>query len=113
MNVSRMIQRHVKESPDKTAIIFEDRRISYLELDRLIDRAAFGLIALGLKRGDAEGVYCSQRRGKHDAGELREYCKPLMAPYKIPVAVAFLDEIPRSAAGKAQRKQLRDKEWDL
>lgn len=46
MNVSRMIQRHVTAFPDKTAIIFEDRRISYLELDRLIDRAAFGFTEL-------------------------------------------------------------------
>ncbi|MEJ2587102.1 MAG: AMP-binding protein [Deltaproteobacteria bacterium] len=43
--------------------------------------------------------------------ELRAYCKPLMAPYKVPVALEFVDEIPRSAAGKALRKQLRDKEW--
>jgi len=42
--------------------------------------------------------------------ELRAYCKPLMAPYKVPVALEFVDEIPRSAAGKALRKQLREKE---
>jgi long-chain acyl-CoA synthetase len=34
-----------------------------------------------------------------------------MAPYKVPVAVEFLDEIPRLASGKALRRQLRDKEW--
>lgn len=43
--------------------------------------------------------------------EIREYCKPRMAPYKVPVAVEFLDEVPRSAAGKALRRQLRDIEW--
>lgn len=45
------------------------------------------------------------------AEEIRDYCRNLMAPYKVPVAVAFLDEIPRSAAGKALRRLLRDKEW--
>ncbi len=44
--------------------------------------------------------------------EIRDYCKGRMAPYKIPVAVEFLDEIPRSASGKALRRLLRDKEWE-
>ena len=43
--------------------------------------------------------------------EIREFCKPRMAPYKVPVAVEFVDEVPRSAAGKALRRLLRDKEW--
>ena len=56
MNVSRLIQRHVTENPEKTAN-FEDRRISYLELDSLIDRAAFGFIELGLGRGDVLSLF--------------------------------------------------------
>jgi len=65
-------------------------------------------------RGEAPKAFIALKEGERmTLEELRGYCKPLMAPYKIPVAVAFLDEIPRSAAGKAQRKQLRDKEWDL
>jgi long-chain acyl-CoA synthetase len=43
--------------------------------------------------------------------EIRDFCKPRMAPYKVPVAVEFIDEVPRSAAGKALRRLLRDKEW--
>ena len=63
-------------------------------------------------RGEAPKAFIALKEGEiMTLKELREYCKPLMAPYKIPVAVAFLDEIPRSAAGKAQRKQLKDKEW--
>lgn len=44
--------------------------------------------------------------------EIREFCKPRMAPYKVPVAVEFIEEVPRSAAGKALRRLLRDKEWE-
>jgi len=44
--------------------------------------------------------------------EIREFCKPRMAPYKMPVAVEFIEEVPRSAAGKALRRLLRDKEWE-
>ncbi len=43
MNVSNVIKRHVTEIPEKTAIIFNDRRISYSELDGLINQAADGL----------------------------------------------------------------------
>ncbi|TFG88353.1 MAG: hypothetical protein E4H16_05190 [Candidatus Atribacteria bacterium] len=39
--------------------------------------------------------------------EIREFCKPRMAPYKVPVAVEFVDEIPRSAAGKALRRHFK------
>jgi acyl-CoA synthetase (AMP-forming)/AMP-acid ligase II len=34
-----------------------------------------------------------------------------MAAYKVPVAVEFIDEIPRLASGKALRRMLREKEW--
>jgi long-chain acyl-CoA synthetase len=44
--------------------------------------------------------------------EIRAYCKTEMAPYKVPVAVEFIEEVPRSASGKALRRMLKDKEWD-
>jgi long-chain acyl-CoA synthetase len=43
--------------------------------------------------------------------EIRAYCKAKMAPYKVPVAVEFIEEVPRAASGKALRRLLRDKEW--
>ena len=57
MNVSRIINRPLKETPEKTAIIFEDRRISYAELDSLIDRAAAGFLKLGLQKGDVLSLF--------------------------------------------------------
>ena len=57
MNVSDIIKRHVKETPEKTAIIFEDRRISYAELDALINRTADGLLKMGLRRGDVVSLF--------------------------------------------------------
>jgi len=40
MNVSHILHRHVAEYPEKTAIIFGERRISYAELDGLINQTA-------------------------------------------------------------------------
>ena len=50
MNVSDIIQRQVKENPEKTAIRFGDQRISYGELDTSINRTAGGLLKMGLKK---------------------------------------------------------------
>lgn len=49
MNVSNIIKGHVVQDPEKTAIIFGERRISYSELDALISRIAGGLLNLGLQ----------------------------------------------------------------
>ena len=57
MNVSHIIRRHVEENPEKTAIIFGDRRISYRELNNLIDRTAAGLLNMGLRRGDVLSLF--------------------------------------------------------
>ena len=57
MNVSRILNRPLKEHPEKTAIIFEDRRLSYAELDSLIDRAAAGFLKLGLHQGDVLSLF--------------------------------------------------------
>jgi long-chain acyl-CoA synthetase len=44
-------------TPDKTALIFYGRDISYDELNRLTDRLANGLIGLGLKKGDRVAIH--------------------------------------------------------
>ena len=57
MNVSNLIKKHVAQSPEKTAIVFGDRLISYRELDDLITRTARGLLALGVKRGEVVSLF--------------------------------------------------------
>jgi len=63
-------------------------------------------------KGEAPKAFIELTEGETTTlEEIREFCKPRMAPYKVPVAVEFVDEVPRSAAGKALRRLLRDKEW--
>jgi long-chain acyl-CoA synthetase len=57
MNVSNIIKQHVAENPETTAILFEEHRITYAELDRLINRVAGGLLKLGLNRGDVLSLF--------------------------------------------------------
>ena len=57
MNVSDIIKRHVADTPDKTAIIFGERRISYSQLDGRISRTADGLLKTGLRRRDVLSLF--------------------------------------------------------
>ncbi|MGD9286520.1 MAG: AMP-binding protein [Desulfobacterales bacterium] len=57
MNVSNIIKAHVTETPENTAIIFGERRISYADLDELINRTASGLTKMGFQRGDVLSVF--------------------------------------------------------
>ncbi|MBI1186180.1 MAG: AMP-binding protein [Alphaproteobacteria bacterium] len=45
------------------------------------------------------------------AADLIAHCRTLLAGYKAPKSVDFIDAIPRSAAGKIQKKPLRDPYW--
>ncbi|MBI5604058.1 MAG: AMP-binding protein [Deltaproteobacteria bacterium] len=63
-------------------------------------------------KGEAPKAFIQLQEGETASiEEIRSFCRTRMAPYKVPVAVEFVDEIPRSAAGKALRRILRDKEW--
>jgi long-chain acyl-CoA synthetase len=39
--------------------------------------------------------------------EIIEYCRPLLAKYKVPDEVEFRKELPKSKVGKILRKELR------
>jgi len=46
-----------RKFPDKTALIFSSRRITYRELDRQSNRLAHALIDLGVERGDRVAIF--------------------------------------------------------
>jgi long-chain acyl-CoA synthetase len=56
MGVGDVIRRSASKFPDKTALIFEGRQTSYGELNRRVNRAAHGLMRLGLRQGDRVAV---------------------------------------------------------
>lgn len=43
--------------------------------------------------------------------ELRQDCRSLIAGYKVPRSVDFVDELPMSAAGKILKRELRKQHW--
>ena len=55
--VGDLFIRHTQEKPDSEAIVCNNRRVTWKEYDRQTDRAAQGLLNLGVKRGDRVGIY--------------------------------------------------------
>jgi long-chain acyl-CoA synthetase len=52
MNVGKVLEESVAKFEDKVALLFEDERISFRELDRLVNNLSAGLIGEGVKKGD-------------------------------------------------------------
>lgn len=57
--IDGMFSRAVRRWPDRPFVIAEGRSLSYREVDRMVDRAARGLMALGVQRGDRVAVWMS------------------------------------------------------
>ncbi len=61
MNLGLYLARSACFWPDRPAIIFQDRVISFLELERRTNRLAHALLAMGLKRGDRVAIVSHNR----------------------------------------------------
>jgi acyl-coenzyme A synthetase/AMP-(fatty) acid ligase len=53
------------------------------------------------------GIAGSDLLGK----DIQEHVKRITAPYKYPRKIEFVDELPKTASGKIQRRVLRDREY--
>jgi long-chain acyl-CoA synthetase len=56
MNVADIVRETAARLPAKAALIFQDKPITYADLDRSIDEAAAGIASLGIRQGDRVGV---------------------------------------------------------
>ncbi len=52
MTLSDVLAQRAARTPGKTCVKFEDRRLSYVEVDRLVTLSAGGLLSEGLKKGE-------------------------------------------------------------
>ena len=55
--LSQAVKAGASRHPDKPALIVEEQRWSYAELDAAIDRLAAGLVAFGIKVGDRVALH--------------------------------------------------------
>ena len=52
MNIGSLFTRHARYRPNHLAFIFEDERLTWIELNRSINRLSNALSALGIQKGD-------------------------------------------------------------
>ncbi len=58
LNLAVVIEQHARMTPEKEAVIFEDTRITYGELNALANKVANGLREMGIGRGDKVALSC-------------------------------------------------------
>jgi acyl-CoA synthetase (AMP-forming)/AMP-acid ligase II len=57
LTVGQVLERAADQVPDKTAVVDEDRRKTYKELNSMVDALAAGLAEIGFKKGDRVAIY--------------------------------------------------------
>ena len=75
--------------------VLESAVVPYQEPNRLLKPMAYVVLKPGWTPGE------------HLIGELEEFLKHRIAPYKYPRRIEFLQELPKTATGKIQRFKLR------
>jgi|TARA_B100000315_G_scaffold259073_1_gene313490 acyl-CoA synthetase (AMP-forming)/AMP-acid ligase II len=62
--------------------------------------------------GEAVLAFITLKQGEQvTPDEFIEFCRPLLAGYKIPRQIEFIDQIPRNVTGKILKKDLREPYW--
>jgi fatty-acyl-CoA synthase len=101
----------------KDIIISGGENISTVEIEHAIEAhpSVLEAVVIGVpdeKWGERPKAFVVRRGGAEvNETELIGYLQAHIARFKIPKAVEFLDELPRTSTGKPQKFELRDKEW--
>jgi long-chain acyl-CoA synthetase len=62
-------------------------------------------------RGETVKAYIVLKEGQNSTqGEISDFCREHLAPYKVPRLVEFRDELPKSQVGKILRRVLVEEE---
>lgn len=56
MNTGAIFEKWALEQPDKTALVFEDKELSYLQLEEMTNQIANGFMDFGFKKGDVVSI---------------------------------------------------------
>ena len=84
------------------------------ELERVLCmHPAVALAAVGSVPDEAKGelakAYIILRQGAQVAkADLAEHCRAHLAAYKVPRAIQFVDDVPKTSTGKIMRRSLKD-----
>ncbi len=79
------------------------------QLDGISESAVIGVPDADFGERVTAVVVAAPASGDMDEARIIAALKPLIASYKIPKQVAFVDELPRNAMGKIQKNILRER----
>ena len=100
MNIGSLLPRHALHRADRTAVVFEDRRLSFRDFNKRVNRLANVLCDLGIKKGDKVATILPN-------------CLPLLETYwavaKMGAVVVPLSSLLR---GKALATLIRDSDTE-
>ena len=82
--------------PEREAIVYEDWRLTYGDLERYIHQTAHYLRHLGVRKGS-----------RLTAEALRQYCRAHMPTFRAPKEIEIVPELPKGATGKVLTAVLR------
>ncbi|QWF79178.1 acyl--CoA ligase family protein [Amycolatopsis sp. CA-230715] len=101
----------------KDIIVSGGENISTIEVEAALDShpAVLEVAVVGVpdeKWGERPKAFVVLRPGQSvEADELLDHVRERIARYKVPNAVDFVGELPKTSTGKIQKFQLREREW--
>jgi fatty-acyl-CoA synthase len=101
----------------KDIIISGGENISTVEIEHAIEMhaAVLEVAVIGVpdeKWGERPKAFVIRQPGAEiNETELIGYLQAHIARFKVPKAIAFVEELPRTSTGKTQKFELREKEW--
>ena len=101
----------------KDIIISGGENISTVEIEHSLEAhpAVLEVVVIGIpdeKWGERPKAFVIRKPGAEvNEAELIGYLQTHLARFKVPKSVEFIDELPRTATGKPQKFELREKEW--
>jgi fatty-acyl-CoA synthase len=101
----------------KDIIISGGENISTVEIEHSLEAhpAVLEVVVIGIpdeKWGERPKAFVIRKPGAEvNEAELIGYLQTHLARFKVPKSIEFIDELPRTATGKPQKFELREKEW--
>jgi long-chain acyl-CoA synthetase len=97
----------------KDMIITGGYNVYPAEIERVVaGHPAVAMVAVGSQadslKGELARAYVVLRPGASATeAEILDYCRPHLAPYKLPRSVQFVEDLPKTSTGKIMRRELR------
>lgn len=98
MKFGTVVAARARRVPERVAVACGAERLTFGELNARSDRPANALLGRGLRSGDRVVLYL---------GNVIERCRSLIAGYKKPRDVRFVESLPRNSVGKVVKESLR------